>query len=388
MGCYRFAMPLILTIQLFTTENKDRIAWVNMFNDFLIFKDLDSNAIYSIVDQDKGGIPAISGSNEKVGSLEPMVMELYRNYTEYMDESGYTSIEHVRYPSDKTVSEIASTIKFSPPLTTSEANVTWGIEYPNLPTYASFWDGEHYFSNEMNSSYANSCPTDYSYTFDYNIGNNFTNLDITWELGKITNASLHNIVQGCGLVIPHYNYFLSTFDIDEIDAKELTLPCDLFAFESNDTIVAEINMGGQDKKNYMLYDFPVSGVNTELESKGGSVHPLVVAFDELNSHYEDPIINSIYALKDIVVQDPTFGIEDSLYRLEIQNYPLWSGERLRHDPTLTVYFEEYEVEEEETTNGGKKPFIPGYNYAFLIGAVGVITLIIVLERRKKKFKLT
>jgi len=178
---------------------------------------------------------------------------------------------------------------------------------------------------------------------------------------------------------------LSTFDIDEIDAKELTLPCELFAFESNDTVVAEINMGGTNKEDYTLYDFPTVGVNTELESTGGSVHPLVVAFDELSSHYEDPLINSIYALKDIVAQDSTFGIEDSLYRLEIQNYPIWNGERLRHDPTLTVYFEEYEVEEEID---GKKPFIPGYNYALLIGTVGIISFIVVLERRKRKFNLT
>ena len=378
-------MPLILTIQLFTTENRDRIAWVNMFYELFIFKDSDLNAIYSIANEDSADIPQLSTSDERVGRILPTALIGRSNYTEYMDGSGSTSSGYGLYPFDKTISEIASTIKFTPPSTTSEANVTWGIEYPDFPTRAKFWDGEHYFSTEMNSSYANSCPTDYSYTFDYNIGNNFTNLDITWELGKITNASLYNVVQGYGLAIPHYNYFLSKFDIDEIDVKELTLPCDLFAFESNDTVVAEINMGGPDKKNYTLYDFPSEGKNVVLESKGASIHPLVVAFDELSSHYEDPIINSIYALKDIVVQDSTFGIEDSLYRLEIQNYPLWSGERLRHDPTLTIYFEEYEVEEEID---GKKPFISGYNYTLFIGTVGIISFIVVLERRKKKFKLT
>ncbi|MFX1574275.1 MAG: hypothetical protein ACFFB0_16155, partial [Promethearchaeota archaeon] len=118
-----------------------------------------------------------------------------------------------------------------------------------------------------------------------------------------------------------------------------------------------------------------------FESVGGSVHPMVIAFDELSSHAGEPFVNSIFTLEQIVAQDPTFDIVDSLYRLETQNYPVWSGERLRHDPTLTVYFEEYEVQK------AKKPFIPGYNYTLLIGAVGVITLVTVLERRKKKFRI-
>ena len=67
--------------------------------------------------------------------------------------------------------------------------------------------------------------------------------------------------------------------------------------------------------------------------------------------------------------------------MEIQNYPISSGEWLRHDPTLTVYYDEYEVKKE---TGGKKPFIPGYNYSMFITTIGTMTLIIMLEKRRKK----
>ena len=382
-----FSLPLILTIQLFKTEKKDRIAWANMFHDLIIYKDLDANSIFSVADKESmSEPPVLRSSNEMFGFLAPIAWNWHRKSVEYIDDSNDPGVNHsihIIYPIDKSISEIASTIKFSAPTTTPDANVSWGIQYPAFPTYAHFDDSVNWFTSPMNSSYIHSCPTDYSYEFDYNIGENYTNLDITWELGKITNTSLYDLVQGYGITMPQYNYFLASFEIDEIDTKELTLPCDSFKFESNDTLVAEINMGGPNKKNYTLYDFPTSGMDTEFESRGGSVHPMVIAFDELSSHAGEPFVNSIFTLGEIVMQDSTFNIADSLFRLETQNYPVWSGERLRHDPTLTVYFEEYEVEEAD----GKKPFIPGYNYTLLIGTVGVITCVIVLERRKKRLNL-
>lgn len=377
-----FSMPLIMTIQLFTTETKDRIAWINMIRNFLIYEDLDSNAIFSVADQDSGGVPQISSSAEKVGTMTPWAYGGYGYYYEYLGGSGTASSSYGSYPTDKTINEIASQISFTPPTSISDASVNWGIEYPDFPTSVRFWDWENHFRTETNSSYAHSCPNDYSYDFDYIVGENFTNLDTTWEIGKITNASFYDVVQGYGLVIPQYNYFLSTFNIDEIDSKELTLPCDIFNFESNDTLVAQLSMGGQNKDNYTLYDFPTTGVETEFNSQGGSVHPMVVAFDELSAHYEDPIINILYTLKDIVGQDPTFNIADSLYRLQTQNYPVWSGERLRHDPTLTVFYDSYE----EVPTDGRSDVIFGFNYAILIGATGIITLVIVLEKRKKILK--
>lgn len=67
--------------------------------------------------------------------------------------------------------------------------------------------------------------------------------------------------------------------------------------------------------------------------------------------------------------------------METQNYPIWSGERLRHDPTLTVFYESYEVEEEEEEDGAGVIF--GYNSILFIGALGIITVVIVLEKRKR-----
>ncbi len=378
-----YSLPLILTIQLFTTENKDRIAWLNMFYDLLVYKDLDSNMIYSVADkEDLSGPPYMTTSKEWLGWLRPKAFNYEMTSIEYYNEDIHNVTRHWLYPIDKSVSEIASTIQFTSPTDTTDANVTWGITYPGYPTDVGLMYSLGLFRTEWNSSYIHSCPFDYSFEYDYKVGENQTDLDITWELGKITNASLYNASQGYGLVMPQYNYFLSTFDIDEIDTKALSLPCSSFDFESNDTLVATINMGGPDKKNYTLYDFPISDKNTVLESEGGSIHPMVMWYSELSSYYEEPFINSIFTLVDIVKQDPSFNIVDNLFRIETQNYPVWSGEKLRHDPTLTVYFEEYEVEED----GGKKPFIPGYNYTLFIGTVGIITFIIVFERRKKKIK--
>ena len=385
-----YSLPLILTIQIFKTEKGDRIAWINMVNDFIIYKDLDGNGIFSVADREQMvKPPTLYTSDERCGYVKPFACDRQLYKIEYMEPHNPDDIpdildERLYYPKDKAVNEMAATIEFTPPNSTSDANVTWGIKYPEWPTYASIM-GKYY--SPINVSHVHTHPTDYSYEFDYTIGTNYTNMDVTWEMGKITNTSLYDAAQGYGLVLPQYNYFLASFDIDEIDTKELTVPCDKFSFESNDTLVAELNMGGPDKQEYTLFDFPTSGVDTEIESKGGNVHPLVYVFEEFSSHYDEPFVNCLYTLTDIVEQDPTFGIEDSLYRVQTQNYPEWNGERLRHDPTLTVYFEEYEVEE-EIANGGKKPFIPGYNCALLIGTVGVITLIIVLEKRKKKFNLT
>ncbi|MFX1467341.1 MAG: hypothetical protein ACFFB8_01660 [Promethearchaeota archaeon] len=372
-----FTSPLILTIQIFTSDTNDRIAWVNMIQDFIIFQDKDLNGVFSVANEDSGGIPRIETSNEKVGSLIPYACDLDDYYAER--QGGIFDISQGRYiyPIDKTVSEIAAQIQFTPPTSNSETDVSWGITYPNFPTYAKFMDYKNQFRTKHNSSFIHSCPSDYSYKFDYSVTENYTNLDITYDLGKISNTTLYDYVQGSGLMIPQYNFFLSSFDINEIDSKFLTLPCDLFSFESNDTVVAEINMGGIDKKNYTLFDFPALDKDSTLESKGSSIHPLVVAFDELYSFSETPFINTIYSLKTVVEQDPTFNVVDSLYRLQGQNYPVWSGERLRHDPTLTIYYKGYEVGDDGTPG-----FIPGYNI-LLVGTVGIITLVIVSKKRKK-----
>jgi len=379
-----FSLPIILTIQIFTTEKKDRIAWANMLQDFKIYKDLDKNMIYSIADKDSlHSVPGLHSSNEFSGYLQPYVCDYERNLIEYDIESGdvwYNYSNRILYPRDRSVNDLASTINFTAPTAISDTNISWGIQYPEYPTYAYFMENyANEFSTPLNSAYIHSCPTDYSYEFDYGVGENYTNLDITWEIGKITNTSLYNLVQGYGLTFPQYNYFLASFDIDEIDTKELTVPCDKFSFKSNDTLVANINMGGPNKKNYTLYDYPTAGINTEFESQGGSIHPIVIAFDELDAHSGEPFVNCLYTLGDIVAQDPTFGVEDSLYRLETQNYPIWSGERLQHDPTLTVYYEPYE---QEVSDSG----IPGYDLIVILGIAGVITTIIVLKRRKLRFK--
>ena len=171
---------------------------------------------------------------------------------------------------------------------------------------------------------------------------------------------------------------MASFDINEVDSKDLTVPSDLFVFEVNGINVAEINMINPIKKNYTLYDFPETGVNTEMESYGGNLNRLLMNYYEQVSNIENPIINLIYTIADIVATDSTFTVVDNLHRTETQNYPLWNGEKLIHDPTFTIYYEPQGAPEEP-------PAIPGYPFYAILGMLGV-TVIIKAHKMKSKGK--
>ena len=94
-----FTMPLFLTMQIYTTEKQDRIAWANLFHDFLMYKDKDENIIYSV--GDKGGAIDMWGSSEFCGYIKPMARHLYLHviYPELaIDWDGY-----IYFPNDKTL---------------------------------------------------------------------------------------------------------------------------------------------------------------------------------------------------------------------------------------------------------------------------------------------
>ena len=379
---YEYSTPMCLTMQKFTTEKGDKIGWAEVFYDYIIYKDLDMDGIYSAGETTS---PESSGfflhsSDEWVGWMKPITAEwIYYTWT-----PGGNHTIGINFPSDKSVSEIVSTIEFTPP-SLSKNTVSWDINYPGYPIWAQVADlakpmEERYF-NFGNTSYSNTSPGDFMYSFDYDIQEAEANLDFTLGLSKVSNESFYNASQGYGLSLPHYNYFLSTFDINEEDPKELTVPAELFSFESNGTTVAEISMINPVKLNYTLYDYPKIGINSEFESVGGSIHRLLNDHQNLMAHGANPYINLLYSIEDVVKLDPAFIVQDDLYRVETQNYPVWNGEKLVHDPSLTIYYAGPKTIPNGTEIDG---FIPGFNvYMMLITLLSLVIVYIVKIRRKQ-----
>ncbi|MBY8989413.1 MAG: hypothetical protein KGD58_01555 [Candidatus Lokiarchaeota archaeon] len=368
--------PMILTVQIFNTEKNDKIAWAHLFHELFIFKDKNSDSILTIHDEEEStSLPTIATGTEFAGIVNPMAINQYteRDTNESTPTQSWSS-----FPSDKPLEEIASQIEFIPPTETSTANVSWGIKYPNTPLYLGLFDSEQPGNNygiPYNATYEDMSPTNLSYGFDFKVDESEANLDITWEMGKLTNTSAYNAVQGYGLVMPQYNFFLSSFDIDEVDQPFLSVPRDTFSFMSNDTVVAEINMGAS-KKNYTLYNSTAS-MESVFPSAGGSIHKNVLQFVSENSFYDNPLINGIFTLRDAVAADTSFIVQDDLFSMETQNYPIWSGEKIVHDPSLIIYHGE------PPESPADDEAIPGYNLPLLIGVVGIMTSIIVRKYRNK-----
>lgn len=399
INCYNFyshdvefSLPLILTMQIYTTKNKDKIGWAEMFYDYIIYKDKDGDNIYSAGETSN---PSTSGfsiysSDEMCGFVRPMAWD-YQYYQEitYPGPSNFTQSTQV--PFDKTVSEIASTVQFTPPNISAENIISWNVNYPQFPIDASIIDHDkapsEWYSAPPNATHEQMSPGDFDYQFDYNLSESQADFDFTLNLSKISDEGLYNASQGYGLSLPLYNFFVTSFDINEVDQIELTMPSDLFTFESNGTTVAEINMINPVKTNYTLYNYPELGVDTSMESAGGSLHRLLLEDSKQSENAGNPFINLIYTIKDIAEADPTFTIADDLYHIETQNYPVWNGEKLVHDPTLTIYYDpQVAPPEEPTPTPTPTPTtIPGYSI-ILVGAVSTVLISAKVAKKKKKIK--
>jgi len=378
-----FTMPLFLVFQIYTTEKGDKIAWASTFSEFLVYMDRDENAIYSVGDVDGKpfGIPTFGSGDEYCGSFIP---ELW-NRTEIREGS----VNHTgsgSFPSDRTVDEMASSIKFTPPSLTAADTVTWDIEYRDYPILASIFNNDIPFEQwvtQGSNLYADQSPGDFSYGFDYKIGGGKADLSLTLGLPKISGFHFYNTLQeyDLGLSIPQYNFFVTSFDINEVNPKEITIPSDRFIFESNNETVAEMNLINPVKRNYSLYDYPKTGEITSIESQGASINNLIMANSGFSGHIASPEINFLYTIKDFVNEIPGFTIVDDLYHVYTENYPVWAGEKLAHDPTNTIYFKNITLPFKVATD-----LIPGFNVVILFGSISLAVLVITLELRKFKKK--
>lgn len=389
-----FSMPVILVMQVFTTKNKDKIAWSELIYDYIVYKEKDQDGIFSAGETEDSN-PSdlhLGLSDEYLGFIQPVTFTVqYFREDIYPEEpeSNWNGSAYFEYPlqQSKSINEIASGIQFTPPTVSAENVISWDVKYPQFPMYAFIRDtdlpSENWYSSYENSSYSDTSPGDFSYGFDYNITENHANLDFTLGLSKVSDPDLYNAAQGTGLCLPHYNFFLASFDITEEDPKELTVPSGLFLFESNSTTVAEINLINPKKKEYTLYDYPTPGENSQLDSYGGSLHKLLTAKTELMGNGGNPILNIIYAIEEVVAADPTFTVADDLYHLETQNYPVWNGERLVHDPTYTIYYEPQNLKT-LLPSPSEEPAISGYNVIVIFAIAGLIVSLRIRTNKKRK----
>ncbi len=383
-----YTMPLIMLFQIYTTNEGEKVAWSEMIGELVVYDDKDNNAIYSVAE----GLPtsrfSYYVSDEFVGWIYPEAYNLISMQEDIdVDEpwKSHNSTIRVLYPFDKTIDEIADTIEFTSP--SKQGNVvSWDINYPNFPIYTSFGSWE----SRANATYANTSPGNYSYGFGYDIKSTEADLSLTTRLPKITNSTLYDAVQGYGLAMPHYTYFVSSADIEKDQDLIITVPNNRFRFLVDNDEIAQISMSDPNKTMYTLFDYPTVGEQSEYDAIGSSVSIMVV-----DTFKNDPLADKqlftdvVFSLDSYVLNDPNFTVSDSLFSIETQNYPAWSGEKLIHDPVFTAYYKEGpSLIDVEDVVGGQE--IDGFPMGILVGVagtmIGIISITVRVRGIKKKNK--
>jgi hypothetical protein len=373
-----FSMPLILTFQVYEAQNGEKVAWGEMISDFYVFEDLDKNGVYS-VGETKGAEDTyhMFTSDEYRGKFTPWAHDYtVHSYSKSpTDTINYT--RNYKFPGDKEVSEFGESVQFTPPQLNGN-EVDWSINYPEFPIDAYINNEPDYFYIESGANYADTSPGNFSYDFNYEITNETAGLDLTAHLPRLSNQSFFNAVDNLSLAFPHYTYFLSSADISEFEGKIITIPSNMFQFDVGDTKVAEIDMESELKEYYALMDYPDLGNNRTFKAIGSSVSRLIT--NELGDNplvYSNWFLDTVFALGDLdlVKLDPDFDSAFSLFNIEIQNYPTWSGYEIIHDPTLTIYHGQQDSDDTGPIA------IPGYDLCVIAVIIGVITILIA---RKKK----
>jgi hypothetical protein len=78
-----------------------------------------------------------------------------------------------------------------------------------------------------------------------------------------------------------------------------------------------------------------------------------------------------------IEDDPYFDTYQGVLSMATQNYPVWSGEKLVHDPTFSVFY--------SSSEGSPTPDkgIPGFFYIPLFATV-VITVSVIANKMRKE----
>lgn len=379
-----YTKPFFLTFQVYKTEKGGRVAWASIFSEFLVFKDRNGDGVYSVGDFDSPPVYQLSivSSSEYAGNFVPEAYE----YGEFREGSIYNNTVVGNFPVDKSVDEIASGIVFTPPSLAENDTVVWGIDYRDFPVKAFISSKEVPFAEKIRSGslYNDLSPSDFSYGFDYKIGGGKADLSLTLDIPALSDLDPYNILeeQNYGLAMPRYDYFLSSFKINEKNPHGITVPSSGFLFESNNETVAEIDLINPIKENYSLYDYPNDGEITSFVSRGASINNLIMSSNRLQVAGLQEM-DLLYAIEEVASSIPGFTIVDDLYHVHTTNYPVWAGKRLVHDPTDTIFFENVTLAFQDY--GGQGVFgILGYDTALIFGSIILITLVITLKRKKIK----
>jgi hypothetical protein len=391
-----FSMPMILTFQVYETQNGEKVAWADMISDFYIFEDVDKNGVYSVGETSaQQDVFRMSTSDEIRGIFMPWAHN-YTTHIEYWSPvDSFTQHKNYKYPVDREVSQFGDSIQFTPPQIVDN-EIEWDILYPEFPIYGYVQTDKGDFACGPN--YDDSSPGNFSYGYNYEITNETADLDLTARLPRLSNVDFFNEVDNLSLAFPHYTYFLSSADIKESGGSVVTIPSDVIQFDIGGVQVAEINMEN-DKKYYSLMDYPDLGSNRTFEAIGSTVSRLIADALESNpTTPRNPFVDTIFTLGDLdlVRLDSRFDDAISLYNIEIQNYPTWSGFEIIHDPTLTIYHGQQDPDDDDTpddpddtpddTPDNVPPAIPGYDLCVVTGIIGVISVIIAKRKKLKKSK--
>ncbi len=374
-----FSMPLILTFQVYEAQNAEKIAWADMISDFYIFEDVDKNGIYSVGETSmEQEMFRMTTSDELRGTFMPWAFD-YTVHTDYWSpETSINDTHNFKFPEDREVNDFSKNIEFTPP-TLVNNEIEFDILYPDYPIYGYVQRGEDWFISGPN--YTDSSPGNFSYGYNYEITNETANLDLTAGLPRLSDIDFFNTVENFSLAFPHYTYFLSSASIEESENFVLTIPADTFQFDVDGMAVAEMTMEDE-KKHYSLMDYPDIGNNMTFEAIGSTVSDLVT--NELETNPTTPrnwFVDTIFTLNelDLVKLDPQLNDAFSLYTIEMQNYPTWSGYQLIHDPTLTIYHGDTNSPQQQNPDA-----IAGYDLFIFSGLVGIITIILLKKKNIKK----
>jgi len=398
---YEFSAPYFLTMQTYTTQNGDTVAWANMIEPtFYFYNDTDNNGIYSIGKQvSQTSVSNMISSDEYRGFME-MSARIEKYKWENIDKTTYAIVDEdnydYRHPDDLDPSGMAKNITIIPPSVGSGNNISWGISYNEFPQRAEVYSGATVpiYSNWnngatiYNSTYDNMSHGNISYVFDYNIGQEQADLGMTLELSKMSNNSFYDAVQGLSLAKANYNYFMASSEVNKTTNNVITRIEDLVNFEIQGTPIAQINSMDPSKLNYTLSNYTGKDEDLEFESIGSTVSMQVTNNDIERAVFASDMKCLLFTLENLTSHISALENFVSFYSIEATNYPVWSGEKLTHDPTFTAFYgteakstllvPDGNDDDDNSKNGASIPF--GNFYLFFI-VVGII--VVVIYRRRK-----
>jgi len=406
---YEFSSPFILTMQTYTTQNGETVAWANMIEPtFYFYNDTDNNGIYSIGNREAlTGFPTMFSSDECRVLMEMSArIERYEyekiNKSSYVIEEGPYNFDN-RHPNDLDPSEMAKNITFNPPSVGSGNNISWGISYNEFPQNADVFDdvimttnppiystSNDNQNNFWNSTYDNMSHGNISYGFNYEIGQEQADLGVTFELSKMSNKSFYDAVQGLSLAKANYNYFMASSEVNKTTNNAITRIEDLVNFEIQGTPIAQINLMDPSKLNYTLFNYTGIEDDLDFESIGSTVSMQVTNNDIESAVFASDMKCLLFTLENITREISALENFVSFYSIEATNYPVWSGEQLTHDPTFTALWgtkskstlpvPDGNDDDDNSRNGASIPF---GNFFLIFMAIGIAGIYIVVYKKCK-----